>query len=91
MQINLYTVWAIDNAWGFELTQGEYSGTVIQIEDVGFVENDDSGNMELKYHVLSTPPHIQMSVTEDDAFKIIIGECMNSILKTALEEFSEDK
>jgi len=86
-----YTTWAVENAWGVELTEGIFKGAVIQIEDVNFVDNDESGNMELTFHVISTPEHMSKDDLKGDEFTNDISNCMNDILTKALEQFSESK
>ena len=43
---DLYKPWfASENDWGFEIIDGQFSGVIVQIEKVEFVETD-GGNLE---------------------------------------------
>lgn len=89
---NNYTTWAVENGWGFELHDGEFKGTVIQIEDVNFIEEDsEDGNMELKFHILSTPDNMSKEELAGDSFTRVISECMNDILTKAIENYKESE
>jgi hypothetical protein len=90
MQSN-YSTWSVENAWGFEINEGIFKGTVIQIEDINFVDNDESGNLDLKFHVISTPEHMSKDDLKGDEFTNVISNCMNDILAKALEVYSETK
>lgn len=84
----LYKPWARDDAWGIEIIDGEFSGTVIQIQSVEF-KDDSSGNIQVEYHVINgeSSDILNSNPLFVSTFELII----NDILKEAVQDYEQNR
>lgn len=83
---DLYKPWAAGKSeWGIEIIDGEFSGTVIQIEDVSFNEDD---SLKVEYHVINgNKEDLSSNSMFIGTFELII----NDILKEAIENYEQNR
>lgn len=81
---DLYRPWFVgEKDWGFEIIDGEFTGTVVQIEALDFSSNND-GTVDLNYHIINRPEDIQESNLKSDVFSNIVEIIINDILREAI-------
>lgn len=83
---DLYRPWAAgESEWGIEIIDGEFSGTVIQIEEVNFNEDD---TLKVDYHVIKGDKEkLSSNSMFIGTFELII----NDILKEAIENYEQNR
>lgn len=86
----LYKPWFVNKDWGFEIIDGEFSGTVIQIEELDFAKDDSSG-LDIKYHVINKPEIVTEDLIKSDLFKTIFETIVNDIVREAVETFKDEQ
>lgn len=86
---SLYRPWFKDNAWGFEIIEGDFLGTVIAINSMDFTENQD--DLQLDYTVLSKPGIVQEDLSESELFKNVVSVIINDILMEAVSIYEQDR
>lgn len=88
---DLYKPWfASEKDWGFEIIDGQFSGVIVQIERVEFVETED-GNLEAEYHIVSKPEIISDNDIKSDLFEAIFQNIIVDIIKEAVEEHEQNR
>jgi hypothetical protein len=86
----LYQPWFVgEKDWGFEIIDGEYRGSIIQIEKLDF-PNEDSNELALDYHVITKPESPSIDQTSE-TFKAVIELIVNDILREAIDEFKQTR
>ena len=69
--------------WGVEIIDGFYTGLVIQIKEMQFVELED-GNLSLDYHVVHKPETVAESDLQTGEFQMLLSDIIEDILKEAI-------
>ena len=90
----LYKPWFIkDKEWGFEIIEGEYSGVVVQVEDVKFKEetSDDNSNLSVEYHIISKPEIVSDESVKSDLFDALFQTIISDIVSEAIENYDNDR
>lgn len=88
---DLYKPWfAGESDWGFEIIDGEFSGVVVQIEKVEFVETED-GNIQAEYHVVSKPETISDEYVAGDLFKAVFQNIVVDIITEAVTNYEQNR
>ena len=88
---DLYRPWfANDQDWGFEIIDGEYSGVTIQVEEIAFSEEEDTG-VKLNFHVISKPETFNDDEVESDLFNSTVELIINDILREAINFYEQDR
>lgn len=86
---DLYSPWfANKEDWGFEILTGDFLGVVVQVEKVN-VQN--SGEVEVDYHVINKPESLTDEELNGDLFKEVFNVVINDILKEAIENFENEQ
>lgn len=87
----LYKPWFVgEKDWGFEILEGEFSGAVVQIQDLNFPK-DDSPNLDVNYHIIHKPELIEKELFEGDMFKALFETIINDIIREAIENFKDEQ
>lgn len=88
---DLYVPWFNgEKEWGFEITDGEFSGVVVQIENIQMVETDD-GNMSVDYHIVNKPETISKEYLESDLFKAVFNNILVDIIEEAISNYEQNR
>ena len=88
---DLYRPWfANEQDWGFEIIDGEYSGVTIQVEEIAFSEEEDTG-VKLNFHVISKPETFSDDEVESDLFNSTVELIINDILREAINFYEQDR
>ena len=88
---DLYKPWfASEKDWGFEIIDGQFSGVIVQIEKVEFVETD-GGNLEAEYHIVSKPEIISEEDVKGDLFEAVFQNIIVDIIKEAVEDYEQNR
>lgn len=90
MQVK-YSPWSIENeslsAWGFVIKEGRYKETVISINEVKLLENDENG-VNLDYTVYKKPDDLSdINISEEEDFKEVLQYIIQDIIKRAIDEY----
>lgn len=89
LRTELYNPWfANENDWGFEIIDGEFSGIIVQIEDIKFNEESDSG-VSLSFHIIKQPEDDREIDIKGELFNSTIELIINDILKEAVAEYEQ--
>jgi len=83
----LYGPWATGNAWGFEIRQGAYTGAVIQVQDLNFL--DGTNDLQLDFHTINIPEGMLKEDLDKPEFHDIIQLVISDIIATAIEIHKE--
>ena len=76
--------------WGFEVIDGEFSGVVVQISKIEFVDKDDSeDNLAADFHVIHKPEHITKEDIDGDLFRSCFELIISDIITEALDTFKD--
>lgn len=86
---DLYIPWFVDDKWGFEIITGEFIGVVIEVEKFN-IKEDDSGEVQLDYHIIKQPESMQLE-TDNPLLMETIGVIFNDILKEAVENYEHSR
>ena len=86
----LYKPWFLKEDWGFEIIDGEFSGTVVQIQELDFAKDDSSG-LDIKYHVINKPEIVTEELIKGDLFKAVFETIVNDIVREAVETFKDEQ
>ena len=87
----MFKPWAVDgDRWGVEITQGPFEGAVIQIENVELSPKED-GSVEVDYHLLSIPAHLNESEFKNENFNSTMQEIINEILREAVTYYESNR
>lgn len=89
MQVK-YSPWAINNdkvnAWGFVIEEGKYNETVIAINEVNLLDNEDGVNLD--YTVYKKPDSLaDTNISEEEDFTGILQYIIQDIIKRAMDEY----
>ena len=88
---DLYRPWfANDQDWGFEIIDGEYSGVTIQVEEIAFSKEEDTG-VKLNFHVIGKPETFNDDEVESDLFNSTVELIINDILREAINFYEQDR
>lgn len=82
-----YKPWFVNEDWGFEIIDGEYSGVTVQIKSVEFSKAND-GTADLDFHVINQPEGIVVD-TKSDIFNNTVEIIINDILKEAISIYEQ--
>lgn len=78
--------------WGFEIIDGEFSGVVVQISKVEFLEEAATeDNLSAEFHVIHKPEHITQEDIDGDLFKSCFQLIITDIITEAIESFRDEK
>jgi hypothetical protein len=84
----LYKPWFVgEKDWGVEIIDGEYNGTIIQIEKVDFP--NDGNELQLDYHLIHKPGILTNDDITSDTFKAVIEVVVNDILREAINDYKQ--
>lgn len=88
---DLFRPWFVgEKDWGFEIIDGEYTGVVVQIEEVNF-STTDPNSVELNFHVVRRPENLADFDTKDELFVKTVDLIINDILKEAVEDYEQNR
>jgi len=85
----IFKPWAVGDDWGVEIIKGFYEGVTIQITDLKMSEED--GGIVLDFHTINKPDHINEDFSNDTQFEVVMSDIINDILKSAIDNMSEDE
>lgn len=80
----LFKPWFEDDKWGVEIIDGFYKDTVVQFQEIEFVESGD-GNVSLDYHLIHRPYLVSEDDIKSQEFADLLTLIIEDILKEALE------
>jgi hypothetical protein len=88
---DLYRPWFNgEEEWGFEIIDGEFSGVVVQISKIKFIEESTSEeNLFADFHIIHKPEHILKEDIDGDLFKSCFQLILTDIITEAVESFKE--
>jgi hypothetical protein len=88
----LYKPWVVEDKWGVEIIDGEFSGVVVQINGVEFSKTIDSG-LDVDYTVVSWPEILDESFKGAESFVKTFELIINDVLREAveLEKYEQDR
>lgn len=87
----MFNIWGVDEErWGFELTNGIYEGTVIQVDQI-HLEQVNEGQVNMDYHILSMPAHLNESDYKNDNFQTVMNEVINKFLMDAIQDYEQNR
>lgn len=87
----MFNIWGVDEErWGFELTNGMYDGTVVQVDQFNF-ENAEQGQVSMDYHILSIPAHLNESDFKTDNFQTVMNDVINKFLMDAVQDYEQNR
>ena len=82
---NLYKPWFADEKqWGFEILTGNYTGLVVQLENIDVIEESKNG-IGVNYHIIHKPEGITKNMIKDEALNETFDLIINDILQEALQ------
>ena len=88
---DLYRPWFVgEKDWGFEIIDGEFSGVIVQVEQLEFSKNND-GTVDLDYHVIKQPEDDRSIDTSGDMFAKTVELVINDILKEAIDHYEQTR
>jgi len=86
----LYKPWFLKEDWGIEIVDGEFSGTVIQIQKMDFAK-DGSSSMDVDYHIIHRPDIVSEEQTKSELFKTVFETIINDVVREAVENFKDEQ
>lgn len=90
LKYELYKPWHTgEDAWGIEILDGEFSGTIIQIHEVNFNEKEESG-LDVQYTVLNRSQTDEV-LYNSDMFVSVFSIIINDILKEAVQDYESSR
>lgn len=88
---DLYKPWFLeDSKWGFEVIDGEFSGVVVEVENIEFKNDSEDGNLDVNYHIINKPSLLTDEDVKSDLFKSTFELIVNDIVREAIETFDEN-
>lgn len=89
---DLYKPWFTeDDKWGFEIIDGEFSGTVLNIEKIEFVDGEGDGNIKLDYHIIKKPEGADDLNEHNEMLIKLIDLIVNDILREAIDTYEQTR
>lgn len=79
-----------EDKWGFEIMDGIYKDTVVQIMKLDFVENGD-GNCQLEFHVIKRSDSLQEEAYKTEDFNQAIQSIITEIIRLAIDNAEKEK
>lgn len=77
--------------WGFEIIDGEFSGVVVQISKVEFLEDATTeDNLSAEFHTIHKPEHITQEDINGDLFKSCFQLIITDIITEAIDNFKTE-
>lgn len=87
----LYKPWFVgDTSWGFEIVDGDFSGVVVQVENLDFAK-DNSSSLDINYHIINKPEVISEDLSQSELFKTIFETIINDIVREAVELYKDEQ
>ena len=87
----MFNIWGVDeNQWGFELTDGVYEGAVIQVDQI-HLQEVESGQVNMDYHIISMPAHLNESDFRNDNFQTVMNQVINKFLMDAIQDYEQNR
>ena len=91
MQIKEYYLpWAVDGKWGIEIVEGAFTGSVIQIENIEFKE-DNLEELFVDYHMINMAEGLLESDYKDSEFLDMMQLIISDIIAEAIRIHEEDR
>lgn len=90
---SLYVPRFADNdAWGFEIIEGDYKGAVVKINSIEFSETD-SEKVELDYTLLNASDLTESDKTyaDDPVFIAVVETIINDVLREAIQDYEQNR
>ena len=95
---DLYRPWFNNGEeWGFEILSGDYSGVVVQLEELKpehIIPSKYPGQkagLQCGYHIIHKPEHLEKSFNSAETFIAEMDLIINDILKEAIEDFRNEQ
>lgn len=79
---SLYTVWFVDDLWGFDIVDGDLKGYKFQIDSIDF-KDSEAGNVQIEYTLITKPE--DTSLSDESFLSETLQIVLNDILKEAIE------
>jgi hypothetical protein len=94
MHNSLYKVWTKDikgeNHWGFEILQGKFKNTIVEVSDLKFDEKDE-GLVQADFHFINVPDTMMAEDLKTPEFDIVIEDVICDILQCAVENAKKEQ
>lgn len=79
-----------EDKWGFEIMDGLYAGTVVQIMKLDFVEGGN-GNCQLEFHIIKRPDSLSEEAYKTEDFNLAIQSIITEIIKLAVDAAQKEQ
>ena len=88
----LYKPWFAgdEKVWGFEILEGEFKDTVIQIDKLEIAESEE-GNMNVEYNVINKPEVVSDDDIKGELFKTVFTTIIEDIIREAVKTYEQDR
>ena len=87
----LYKPWFTgENVWGFEILEGEFKDTVIQIDRMVIADSEE-GNMNVDYNVINKPEVVSVEDMKGELFKTVFTTIIEDIIREAVQTYEQDR
>lgn len=87
----LYKPWFTgENVWGFEILEGEFKDTVIQIDRMVIADSEE-GNMNVDYNVINKPEVVSVEDMNGELFKTVFTTIIEDIIREAVQTYEQDR
>ena len=79
-----YSVWKHETqVWGVKIDAGKFHGTVISINDIGFV--DDTPEVTVDFNFINIAPETDPEGSDKLEFDAVLGSIIEDIIKQAIQ------